>query len=255
MTTLDIVIPCLNEERQLPIALGELSSFSEERLNAHRWRIVVADNGSSDRTYEIAQEWSTRTPERFDAIRLEERGRGRALKAAWLQSNAEVVAYMDVDLSTDLEALPPLVDAIDSGGYDIAIGSRLAEGARVIGRPIKREITSRGYMMLLRAFFNVRFTDAQCGFKALSRRAAIEILPLVEDTGWFFDTEVLLIAERNGYKIKDVPVLWRDDPDSRVQVIKTAMADLRGMWRLRLGGVPRTERESQAIANPAGRSS
>ena len=147
---------------------------------------------------------------------------------------------MDVDLSTDLEALPTLVEAVAAGDCDIAIGSRLAKGSRVIGRTVKREITSRGYMFLLKAVFWVGFSDAQCGFKALSRRAADEIVPLIEDTGWFFDTELLLIAERNGYRVHDVPVLWRDDPDTRVRIVKTAVEDLRGMWRLRVGGMPKT---------------
>ena len=240
MAALDIVIPCLNEERQLPIALDTLSAFCAERLSAYRWRIVVADNGSEDGTHEIAQEWAARDPERFGALRLEQRGRGRALKAAWTASDADVVAYMDVDLSTDLEALPTLVEAVASGDCDIAIGSRLAKGSRVIGRTVKREITSRGYMFLLKAVFWVGFSDAQCGFKALSRRAADEIVPLIEDTGWFFDTELLLIAERNGYRVRDVPVLWRDDPDTRVRIVKTAVEDLRGMWRLRVGGMPKT---------------
>jgi len=254
VTTLDIIIPCLNEERQLPVALEELSAFLKQHLKDYRWRIVVADNGSSDRTNDIAIERSVQDPEHFEAIHLKERGRGRALKAAWMRSQADVVAYMDVDLSTDLAALPQLVEAVTTGGHHIAIGSRLARGAQVVGRPLKREITSRGYMMLLHAFFNVHFTDAQCGFKALKRSAADKIVPLVQDTGWFFDTEMLLIAERNGYLVKDVPVQWRDDPDTRVQVVKTAIQDLRGIWRLRFGGIPRIAGTSLApMTKPASR--
>lgn len=242
VAALDIVIPCLNEERQLPIALETLSAFCAERLTGYRWRIVVADNGSEDRTHEIAQEWAARDPERFGALRLEQRGRGRALKAAWTASEADVVAYMDVDLSTDLEALPTLVDAVAYGGSDVAIGSRLTKGSQVIGRTLKREITSRGYILLLKLVFWARFSDAQCGFKALSHRAVDELVPLVEDTGWFFDTELLLIAERNRYRVHDVPVLWRDDPDTRVNIVKTVLEDLRGVWRLRVGGMPKTAR-------------
>ena len=150
---------------------------------------------------------------------------------------------MDVDLSTDLAAFPGLIAAIRDEGYDVAVGSRLTRGSRVIGRRLKREVLSRGYNLLIRALFFTRFSDAQCGFKALSRRAAQRLLPLVKDNAWFLDTELLLLAEKRGFRIKDVPVRWTDDPDTRVRVWRTVMGDLRGLLRLRLRGIPRVPPE------------
>ena len=170
---------------------------------------------------------------------MPEKGRGRALRRAWLESDAHVVSYMDVDLSTDLSCFPPLVSAIVDDGCDVAIGSRLAKGSRVYRRPLKREVLSRGYITLIRALFWTGFTDAQCGFKALSRDAARRLLPLVRDEFFFFDTELLIIAEKRDMRIREVPVTWVDDPDSRVDIQKTVMQDLQGLMRLRLGGIPR----------------
>src|SRR5581483_6323545 len=170
------------------------------------------------------------------AIHLDQKGRGRALKRAWLESRADVLSYMDVDLSTDLNAYPPLVRAIAEGRADITTGRRLGKGARVEGRKLLREITSRGYNLIIKAGFRTRFRDAQCGFKAISREAADALLPLVQNNEWFFDTELLIIAEKKGYRIRQIPVHWVDDPDSRVNVSKTAMEDLRGLWRLKRSG-------------------
>ena len=202
------------------------------------WRVVIADNGSTDSTPEICRLLSE-TFEDVGYLRLEQRGRGRALKAAWRNSNAAAVAYMDVDLSTDLAALPVLVEAIQSGRCDVAIGSRLCPCARVTGRSHKREFISRAYNLLIRAMFMVRFRDAQCGFKAVSRRAADSVVPLVEDNGWFFDTELLLVAEKSGHAIEEVPVSWTDDPDTRVRIVSTAWTDLKGLLRMRFGGLRR----------------
>jgi glycosyltransferase involved in cell wall biosynthesis len=236
--TVEIVIPCLNEEEQLPVSLERLRTFCTRALARYARRITVADNGSRDRTFEIAQQVRARHPGEVHAIRLEERGRGRALRRAWTESRADIVAYMDVDLSTGLEALPPLIDAIGRDGYDIAVGSRLATGARVEGRTVKREILSRVYNLMIKGMFFTRFTDAQCGFKALSRRAADELLAVATDTGWFLDSELLIIAEKRGYRIKDIAVHWRDDPDSRVKIVQTAWRDIQGLMRLRFGGIP-----------------
>ena len=250
MTSLDIVIPCLNEERQLPTTLETLGSFCGERMAGYQWRVVVADNGSSDRTLEIARDFAANKGERFAAIRLEERGRGRALRKAWLESKADVVCYMDVDLSTDLEALPPLIAAIAEQGHDVAIGSRLMKGSEVELRTLKREIISRCYNLVIKLAMFTRFSDAQCGFKALSRRAVDEIIPLTKDVGWFLDTEILVIAEKRGYRIAEIPVHWRDDPDSRVNVVKTAWGDIKGLARLRFGGIPKPVRRSQPSPPP-----
>jgi putative flippase GtrA len=185
------------------------------------------------------------------AVRLEEKGRGRALRHVWGHSDADVVAYMDVDLSTDLDAFLPLVAPLISGHSDLAIGSRLSRGSAVVRGP-RRELISRCYNLLLRTALAARFSDAQCGFKAARTEIVQALLPAVEDEAWFFDTELLLLAERNGLRIHEVPVDWTDDPDSRVDVLRTALDDLRGMarvgrrmvtgaFRAPVGGRPRPE--------------
>ena len=242
MTKLDIVIPGLNEENGLENTVNTLSAFMFENMDGYEWRIVIADNGSTDATPEIGRRLSAER-ERVEYLRLEQRGRGRALKRAWAQSDADVVAYMDMDLSTDLAYLPPLVEAVAEGGHDVAIGSRLKRGAQVIGRSAKREFISRCYSLIFRTMFFTSFQDAQCGFKAVGRRAVEEVLPLVKDTGWFFDTELLILCEKNGYSVEEVPVRWVDDPDSRVRIVSTAYEDLKGLARLRFGGL----RESRII--------
>ena len=196
-------------------------------------RVTIADNGSTDATWAIATRLARELPE-VRALHMEQPGRGRALRAIWSESDAEVLAYMDVDLSTDLNALLPLVAPLLSGHSDLAIGTRLARGSRVIRGP-KRELISRGYNLLLRTLMGARFSDAQCGFKAIRRGQARTLLPLTQDTGWFFDTELLVLAERAGLRIHEVPVDWIDDVDSRVDIIATALADLRGMARLGVG--------------------
>ena len=236
--SLDIVIPVLNEERALPSSIETLHAHMSANFGGYDWRIVIADNGSEDGTPEVSQQLSRELPG-VSPFRLEERGRGLALRTAWLAPDADIAAYMDVDLSTDLSALRPAVDAIGDGGYDIAIGSRLISGARVERRPLKREVTSRGYSLLFRSMFFTGFRDAQCGFKALSRRAVDSLVPLVKNNRWFFDTELLILAEANGYKIREIPVHWTDDPDTRVKILDTAIEDVKGLLRLRFGGIPR----------------
>ncbi len=227
----DVVVPVYNEERDLERSVTTLRRFLREHGDRWRWRVVVADNASVDRTLAIAQELADRWPGEVGVVHLDQKGRGRALRRAWTETDADVVCYMDVDLSTDLLFLPPLIDALTSG-YDVAFGSRLAPGAKV-SRGLKREIISRCYNLLIRLFFWNHFWDAQCGFKGITRQVAREVLPLVQDQAWFFDTELLLIAEKNGYRLKEIPVAWVDDPDSRVKIVKTAWEDLKGLWRLK----------------------
>ncbi len=234
----DVVIPVLNEERALPVCVDTLLQFLGDS-SPYPFRIVIADNGSTDRTPEIAESLSQGHWPRVAWSRLEIRGRGRALRKAWLESDADILTYMDVDLSTDLAAFPPMVRAIGEEGFDLAVGSRLMKGASVSKRTLKREITSRSYNTIVKAVFFTRFSDAQCGFKAISSRAAQALIPKVLDQGWFFDSELLILAEKGGYRIKDIPVRWVDDPDTRVRVVKTAVDDLKGLYRLRFGGVSR----------------
>ena len=235
-TSLDVVVPVLNEEKDLSPNIGTLHEFLSRHFETYYWRIVIADNGSTDSTPDVARLLRDQHP-RVEYIRLEQRGRGRALRKAWSESGADILSYMDVDLSTDLSALPKLIDAIVNDGYDLAVASRLYKGAEVIGRPPFREFISRAYSLIFRAMFLTKFRDAQCGFKAVTRRVAQDVVPLVQDTGWFFDSELLILAEKNGCRIKEVPVRWVDDPDSRVRIVKTASDDMAGLLRLRFGGL------------------
>ena len=240
--SLEVVLPVLNEERSLRASTTRLHDFLSANLTGYEWRILIADNGSTDSTPDVAA-GLTRDYERVGYMRLEQRGRGRALKRAWLESSADIHAYMDIDLSTELPATVKLVESIASGRHGLAIGSRLKRGAVVIGRSPLREFISRGYSLLFRTMFFTGFRDAQCGFKAISRQAARDLLPLVRDTTWFFDTELLLLAEKNGYTIDEIPVRWTDDPDSRVRIVRTAWGDLKGLLRLRFGGLRRASKE------------
>jgi putative flippase GtrA len=226
---LDLVIPVYNEEVDLEPCVRRL----HEHLTAsfpYAFRLTVADNASTDATLAIAHRLSRELPD-VTVVHLDEKGRGRALRAVWLSSDAAVLAYTDVDLSTDLNALLPLVAPLITGHSDLALGTRLARGSRVV-RGAKRELISRSYNLLLRGTLATRFSDAQCGFKAIRADVATRLLPLVEDSGWFFDTELLVLAERVGLRMHEVPVDWVDDPDSRVDIVSTAVADLRGVVRV-----------------------
>ncbi len=226
---LDVVVPVYNEQTDLGPSVERLHAYLTRRF-PYPFRITIADNASTDATPRVAE----RLVERLDHVtyrRLEQKGRGRALAATWLASDARVLAYMDVDLSTDLDALLPLVAPLISGHSHLAIGSRLARGARVVRGP-KREAISRCYNLILKGTLAARFSDAQCGFKAIRADVARELVPLVQDTGWFFDTELLVLAERSGLRVHEVPVDWVDDPDSRVDIVATATADLKGVARL-----------------------
>ena len=225
----EIVIPVHNEQQVLTASVERLHAYLAENL-PYPFRITIADNASTDATWQVALDLAERFT-RVDAVHLDQKGRGRALRAVWAASDAEVVAYMDVDLSTGLEAFLPLIAPLMSGHSDLAIGSRLARGAAVVRGP-KREFISRTYNLLLRSAMAARFSDAQCGFKAVRAEIARALLPEVEDEAWFFDTELLLLAERSGLRIHEVPVDWVDDPDSRVDIRRTALEDLRGMWRV-----------------------
>lgn len=237
MISLDVVIPVYNEETALPNSVQVLNKFLLDNFTGLEWRILIADNGSTDSTLDVAERLS-REYSRVDCMHIEQKGRGRALRSAWLQSHADIVSYMDVDLSTDLRTLPELIESIVDGGYDVSMGSRLARGAVVKGRSIKREVTSRGYVLLINILFWTSFSDVQCGFKALTRATVDTLVPLVRDNAWFFDTELLLLALHHGFRVREVPVLWNDDRDSRVKVISTAMEDVKGLLRLRFGGIP-----------------
>jgi glycosyltransferase involved in cell wall biosynthesis len=235
--TVDIVVPVYNEEQALPRSILILSDFLKANLT-NPWQVIIADNASTDGTRRVAEQLA-RKYAGVHYLYLPQKGRGRALRTAWMQGTADIVCYMDVDLSTELVHLPQLIQCLEAG-YDIAIGSRLSPDSRVT-RSFRREVISRVYNRLIRAMFFTSFEDAQCGFKALTRQAAQAIIPHVKNNNWFFDTELLIIAAKGGYRIAPVPVRWLDDPTSTVKVVRTATEDLKGLLRLRLGGVPRVE--------------
>ena len=238
----ELVVPLLNEAHVLEQSVATIHRFLSDSF-PYRWSILLADNGSEDGTIEVAQRLAEKYDE-VEALCLLERGRGRALRLAWLHSDADILAYTDVDISTELSALEKLCRAIAEEGYDVAIGSRLLPESQVARGPL-REAISRSYNLIVRSVLRIDFKDAQCGFKAISRKVADEIVPLVADDAWFFDTELLVLSQKSGLRIKEVPVRWTDDDDSRVKILSTAWEDLKGVLRLRRLLWSRAWRESQ----------
>ena len=227
-----MVVPVYNEADALEASITTLRRYLDESF-PFRTVVTIADNGSTDGTALVAQKLASNL-RGVQAMILTRKGRGYALRTAWSASQAEVVAYMDVDLSTSLTALLPMVGSVLSGHSDIAIGTRLARGSRVVRGP-KRELISRAYSHIVRVALRSRLSDFQCGFKAIRRERALQILPLVDDNEWFFDTELLVTAERLGVRITETPVEWTDDPNSSVDIVTTAANDLRGIWRIAHG--------------------
>ena len=246
--SVDIAIPVLNEQRSIESTLRTLASYLSDEC-PYDWSITVVDNGSTDRTWPLANSFAAENSH-TRAIRLDRPGRGGALKEAWSTSGADVVAYMDVDLSTGLESLQPLLEPIVKGEADVSIGSRLAPGAK-IKRGVQREVISRIYNVIARRFLGYKVRDAQCGFKAVRASVAQDLIPRIEDDGWFFDTELLVLAWRAGLRINEIPVRWVEDDDSRVRIMRTAFDDLRGIWRLfRAGAREGSIRRSDPSSDP-----
>lgn len=231
MTSVDVVVPVYNEERALPENIPKLRDFLASDEFPYDWRIVIADNASIDGTQEAGKELEDRLGGEVAYVRIEQKGRGRALKKTWGESPQDIVSYMDVDLSTGLKAFPPLVRAIAEEGYDVANGSRLLPDS-MVSRSLRRRILTLGYLALIKAMFRTRFSDAQCGFKAMRADLARELIPHIENNNWFFDTEALILAEKAGYRVKDVPVSWVEDLDTRVDVPRTVSEDVQGLVRL-----------------------
>lgn len=229
-TKVKIVLPVYNEEEELEENVIKLRDFVSGNLSDYEVKIVIADNASIDQTPSIAKELAGQYGD-LSFLRLEEKGRGRAIKRTWETGEADVYVYMDLDLSTDLKHLPNLINSL-SKGYDLAIGSRLLFNSKIIGRTVKREILSRTYNFLIKILFQTKFSDAQCGFKAISQKAARELLSKIKDNEWFFDSELLILAEKSRLKIYEEPVIWTDNPGSTVRVLKTVTGDLKGLLRL-----------------------
>ncbi|MBF6599842.1 MAG: glycosyltransferase family 2 protein [Dehalococcoidia bacterium] len=236
MKKVELVIPCYNEQRVLAESVGRLRAWCAEAL-PYAWRIVIADNASTDDTLAVAEQLAAADPDGVGVIHLDRKGRGRALKRAWLASAADAMCYMDVDLSTGLPEILPLLSGVVDEGYDLAYGSRVA-GAAEIERSFRREVNSRGYIAMIKLLFWTKFSDAQCGFKAITRQAAHELLPHIEDGAWFFDTELLITAEKAGYRLKEVPVRWVEDPDSRVKFPQDMITMGSGLLKLRARKLP-----------------
>ena len=253
--SVEVVVPVYNEEDALPKSISELCTYLTSYF-PYRWSVLITDNASTDATLGVAEALAARHPN-VSVLHLKEKGRGRALKAAWFASEADVVAYMDVDLSTNLWSFLPLVAPLATGHSDLAIGSRLLKGATVT-RQWRRELISRCYNLLIKVMFGNVFSDAQCGFKAIKSSVAKDLLPWVEDNEWFFDTELLLLAEERGYRIAEVPVDWIEDLDTRVDIPSTALKDVKGLLRVRAQRLGRrlSKRRSRArdVASNQGRS-
>ncbi|MDQ2880871.1 MAG: bifunctional glycosyltransferase family 2/GtrA family protein [Actinomycetota bacterium] len=249
--TVDVVIPVHNEERALPGCLQALRSYLDDQF-PFEWTITVVDNASTDGVLRVATELAA-CDDHVRVLHLDRKGRGHALRTAWTYSDADVVVYMDVDLSTSLDALLPLVVPLVNGHSDIAIGSRLAPGARTVRSP-RREAISRCYNAMIRLTHGARFSDAQCGFKAARADVVRPLLAHVHDDGWFFDTELLLLAEHNGLRVHEVPVDWVEDDDSRVQILSTAVGDVRGLMRVARAKVSGAARVEDLPRRPAPRS-
>lgn len=229
--TVEIVIPVYNEDKELEVNIITLADFCKKNLDNYDWHITIADNASSDNTPIVAATLA-KTNQQISHFRLEQKGRGRAVKRVWSQSEADFCVYTDLDLSTDLVHLPNLLKALEKS-YDIAVGSRLAKGSKVEGRTWLRELTSRTLnFFFIQFFFQTHFTDAQCGFKAITRNVVDNLLPHIRDNGWFFDGELLIVAEKSGYKIYEEPVHWIDNPGSTVRLLSTVWGDINVMWRL-----------------------
>ncbi len=226
----ELVVPTLNEAHTLEKSIETIRSYLQSDF-PYPARVLVADNGSHDGTGELGDRLAAKYDD-VRCLRLDQRGRGRALREAWSQSDADIVAYTDVDISTELPALEKICRAIHEDGFHLGTGSRLMAESSVT-RGLKREFISRSYNLFVKLVLGTKFSDAQCGFKAITQEVASKIIPQIEDNGWFFDTELLVLAEKQGFKIKDVPVRWIDDDDSRVKILSTAWDDILGVFRVR----------------------
>jgi len=226
----DLVLPVFNEAHVLERSVSRLRQAVADRRE-FAWRIVVVDNGSTDKTATVARRLAEQS-KWLSFLHLDAKGRGGALRTAWQQTDAEFSIYMDVDLSTDLAAVKQTV-ALLREGADLVTGSRLHDDSEII-RCFKRDFLSRGYNRLIRWIFHTRsFDDAQCGFKGVRIESVRRVLPLVVDQEWFFDTELLVLAEYAGLSVRVLPIKWVEDFDSRVNIPRTIWQDLKGMARLR----------------------
>ena len=237
MKKVDIVIPVYNEEEGLAASLYHLLSWVDVHP-LHEWKIVVANNASTDNTINIAHDFEKKFPGQIYVINIPTKGRGIALRKSWTRSEADICVFMDADLSTKLRHLPEIIDAIIIEGYDVCCGSRWLKES-VVKRTLFRGIMSWTYNLILKLMLGFKINDAQCGFKAVKTTVAKKILPYVENNDWFFDSEFLIIAQKNNLRIKEIPIEWVDNAQSTVSVIKTIKQFLKEILRIRVNGVPK----------------
>lgn len=232
MKILEITVPVYNEESDLPKNIPKLFSYCEKNLGGYGWKIIIVDNGSKDGTWDEAGKMCELYPERVCRMKLDRKGRGWALRNAWKNSEADIVGYMDIDLSSDINDFSKLVGAIESG-CDLAVGSRNMKQSLVVGRTVLRGLMSKSYIFLAKLINGIKISDTQCGFKALDRRAFLAVEPLIMNNLWFFDSEMVIILEKAGFKVRDIPIKWVDDKNSTVKVLKDSWEELSGLLRLR----------------------
>ena len=242
MAKVDIVIPVYNEEIRLSQSVERILQWIKQN-EKHEWLVVISDNGSTDNTAKIAKQLEKKFPNKVKALSIKEKGRGIALRTAWLNSNADVCTYMDIDLATDLSHIPEIVEPILEKKTEIAFGTRWHSKSQV-NRKFLRGVLSWSYNFILRYFLGLHVSDAQSGFKAISQKAAKKLIPLVRNNEWFFDTELLLIAQENGYRLYEVPIRWNDSAKSSVVVLNTIIDYLRNVWLMKKRGIPKIPQES-----------
>lgn len=226
-----LMLPIYNEEEQLEASMRTLFDYATKNLSEYEWRVHVGDNASKDRSKEIYTRLHNENPTKFTFRTLDRKGRGLNQRESFLKEDFDIAIYMDVDLSSDINAIKDMVDHIRDRKSDLSIGSRLLPTSKVVGRKLLREITSRGYVFIIKTLASTKISDFQCGFKAISKDLALKIVPEVEDNTWYFDTELVLLTEKSGYKIYECPILWTDDPGTTVNVVSTAIEDLKGLYR------------------------
>lgn len=235
MIKLSLLLPAYNEATVLPWSVRTLAAYAKDALSEYNWQIVIVDNASSDNTQAVMTDLQREQP-RLRYLRVPVKGRGIALRTAWTELDYDISLYMDVDLAVSLEAVRPIIEAVANDNADIAVGSRYAPGAK-IERSVFRSITSVGYNILTKLFVGLKTRDAQCGFKAIRKDIAQQLLPLVRDTKWFFDTELLVLAERRGLRVMEVPVSWVETRPalrkSKVKVLQTIVEYVIDLCRLR----------------------
>lgn len=231
--TYQITIPVLNEEIRLEPGVRETMRFLREN-KMDSWTVEIADNGSTDKTQEIAEGLVKEYKGRLKFRKIPERGVGLALRYSWTDAKADIVGYMDVDLATDLKHLLEVQEIFEKNEADAVNGSRLLKGSKVIGRTLKREISSRGFNAIMKFRLKNKFTDAMTGFKFFKRTIVIDLLkevPVIPD--WFVSAELLVRTEWNGHRLREIPVHWTDEPNSKVNIPKLAKQYLGHIDRLR----------------------